>query len=213
MKPSITSDYSILFYARFRDDILLVVNANLDVTRDLINRMKREASPFVLTIDSVSKHGFQMLDVEGTLRVDGLLEFSLFQKTTSIWKPLSPESVHPPSIHMHWPLAQCRRIFRRFSDPRKGRAAVDLFRGKYKASFGVELKVLHLQRAGHKSLQPKHKTSWLVLPFHRCLSRKVGHAVASLSVPRSMPFEKVGLAWSLNSRHLAHRLRRKRLCE
>ena len=206
LESSFRKRYSILFYARFRDDILIATNADLDTNRELLSKIRAEASPFIITLDSVSREGFQMLDVQGSLLSSGVLTFSLFQKDSSIWKPLSPDSLHPLSIHVHWPQAQCKRIAKRYSCPKKGTIAVERFKEKYKRLFGVPMLDL---RKRHKTFSPVSHKTWLVLPYHKSLvSGRLSKVVSSLSVPDGLSCDKVGLSWALNSKHLVHRLRR-----
>ena len=181
----------------------MMVNSTLDDTRVLLNTMKERAQPFVLTLDSVSKRGFQMLDVKACVTCDSSLSFRLYQKPSSIWKPLSPESLHPHSIHTHWPLAQCNRIMRRHTNAEEGRACVSRFKALYSQMFGIPF------AEKHKSFRPQQVSSWIVLPYNVCLvGVRLGQVVSSLSVPTGLSFSRVRLAWSLNSKHLVHRLRR-----
>ena len=206
LEPGFRKQHSILFYARFRDDILMAVNAaTLDDTRLLLNAMKKHAEPFVLTLDSVSKSGFEMLDVKAEVLSEGFLSFSLFKKTSSIWTPLSPDSLHSSAIHRHWPMAQVERIRRRFTCPQAAEKAVREFEYLYNKLFGLPIS------KKHQTFSPrKQNMSWLVLPYHRCLVEgKIGQVVRLLSVPFGLAFDMVGLSWSLNSRHLVHRLRTK----
>ena len=65
LKPSTRKLHHIVFYARFRDDILLIVNnSNLDSIRVLLDEIKRHASPFIIKLESISRNGFQMLDLD-----------------------------------------------------------------------------------------------------------------------------------------------------
>ena len=43
------------------------------------------------------------------------LDYRLYVKPTSVWKPLSPLSSHASCVHSSWPQSQCVRIRRRFS--------------------------------------------------------------------------------------------------
>ena len=146
-----------------------------------------------------------MLDVEASLK-GGFFEFSLYQKTSSIWSPLSPSSFHPEFIHIHWPRAQCQRIKKRFSDPNKGESAVMQFKALYKRLFNTSVSEKQKSSLAHKTV------SWLTLPFHRSLVRgKVRSVVSSLRIPSSfssVPDGRVRVSWRLNSQHLVHRLRR-----
>ena len=204
LKPSVRRRYQILFYTRFRDDILMLVNNDIDTIRTLLDEIRCHAHPFVITLDSISKSRFQMLDLD--VSFSPTVSFELFTKPSSIWQPLSPESVHAPQVHKHWPLAQCKRIRSKFSSKKGGEQAVQHFKSLLFDSFGIQL------AEGLKSSLPNIsvKRSWLVMPYHRCLvMSKFGRVVGSLKVPLSMSFDKVRLSWKLSAPHLVHRLRRR----
>ena len=131
--------------------------------------MKAAAGPFVLKLDSVSKCECQMLDVNIDFRFSvsgekGYCCFSLLTKPSSIWQPLSPDSNHPKSIHVHWPRAQCARIRGLFSCAVAGDRAVKAFKLRYFNSFGV-----HICQPESKPDLPTRPTSWIVLPYNACL--------------------------------------------
>ena len=79
LKSSARRKFLICFYARFPDDIILIIGADLDSVRVLLDEMRFHARPFVVTLDSVSKKGFQMLHVEATVTNDRL-SFVCFKK-------------------------------------------------------------------------------------------------------------------------------------
>ena len=203
LKEGNVAKYSILYYARFRDDIILIVDSPIDTIRELLREMREKARPFVITLDAISRHGFQMLDVEACVTRDSGLSFRLYKKPSSIWKPLSPESLHPKSVHVHWPLAQCDRILRRHTNAKEEVASVSHFKTLYSRLFGIPI------AEKHKSFRPQQVSSWIVLPYNVCLvGVRLSQVVSSLSVPIGLSFSRVRLAWSLNSKHLVHRLRR-----
>ena len=204
LKTGTRRKFGIVFYARFKDDILLIVKSHFDDVRFLIDQMRAKAAPFVLKVESSSKQGCQMLDLDVS-RVSGprndLLSFSLFTKPSNIWQPLSPESSHPFSVHKFWPLAQCKRIYSKHSDIAEGVRAVDSFKAKYFDLFGVDI----TSRTGPKP--PKVPISWLVLPVTFCFGGRLSKTVSSVSVPSGFDLEKVRLSWELGNKHLMHLLR------
>ena len=211
LKPSNRREFGILFYCRFRDDILLIVNSSISSIRDLISNMNIHAAPFQLKLESMSSHKCQMLDLEITLCVRpsesfSLCSFGLYTKPTSIWQPLAIDSVHPKSIHKHWPIAQCQRIYSKFSCPIKGKRAVDKFKAQYAESFGINI----AEKPGNGSRPIVSPTRWLVLKYHSSLVR-VGFTsvVCSLVVPSWFPFKQIRTSWQLPNKHLIHLLRQK----
>ena len=57
--------YGLFFYARFKDDIFLVFDAKqgIERMRDFITEFRRRSGPFIIKMESVSRHGCQMLDM------------------------------------------------------------------------------------------------------------------------------------------------------
>ena len=208
LKPHNRQRFSVYFYSRFRDDILLIVGDDTNTNRSLVEHMRSHAFPFSLKVESISREGCQMLDldigVSKGLTFDFVF-FRLFVKETSIWKPLSPDSSHPRSIHLHWPRAQITRIFSRFSSKKEGEIAVNNFKQLYFGSFGTAIDESHLPR------HPVRNTSWIVLPYNLCLISGLARLVSTFVVPFGFAFDKVGLSWKLGGKHLMHLLRRQRV--
>ena len=206
LKPGTRRKFGILFYARFRRDILLIVKSHADARHFLIEEMRTHAAPFVLKVEGVSKHGCQMLDLEVCFSgvENDRLSFSLYQKPSSIWQPQSPESSHPFIVHKYWPIAQCRRIYSKFTNVADAERAVNSFKALYFNSFGVAVSA----EPGPKL--PKVSTSWLVLPFNLCFGlTSLSEIVSSMPVPSWFPFRKVRLSWGLGNKHLVHLFRRR----
>lgn len=99
LEPDIRADYGILFYGRFHDDGLLILNCPQESRMELFRLMSVRSKFFELKIEEVSLSGLNMLDIyvhkgRGLLS-SGCLDFTHFQKVTSIWRPLGIDSVHP----------------------------------------------------------------------------------------------------------------------
>ena len=154
-------------------------------------------------MDEFSRHGCQMLDVFVS-RGGSSPTFKLYTKPSSIWQPLSLESCHHTSVHVHWPISQCMRIYERFSCPAAGRAAVDSFKRAYQnANGGVNI----CDRQPKQGLLKSY--SWMVLPFDfvvGSLSARIQLALSNFRVP-SGAFNGVRVSWSLANQHLVHLLR------
>ena len=198
--------FGLFFYARFKDDIFIIFDASSGVEkmRDFVCEFRKRSGPFILKMESVSRHGCQMLDLFVSVGPSGRLMFSLFSKPTSIWQPLSLESCHPLSIHMHWPISQCNRIAERFSCSRQSCLAVSQFKTAYKeANDGVEV----CEKRPFSAL--KLSTNWMVLPFDFSIGySRVQQAISQIRVPSSAPFDRVKVSWSLANKHLMHLVRR-----
>ncbi len=105
-------------YARFRDDVLVVVEGGETEANKVVGRMKALASPsWSLSLDSMSCHAACMLDlwvfVGPRFRSSLCLDFAPYVKPTAVHVPLSSSSGHPWHVHMAWPQAEIRRIRKR----------------------------------------------------------------------------------------------------
>ena len=92
----------------------MIVGSSIDLNQDLLEAMRHHATLFVLKLESISRHHFQVFDVDFSVSypsVDALgsLSYRLFTKPSSIWTPLSSESHHPESIRRPWPKARVRK--------------------------------------------------------------------------------------------------------
>ena len=57
--------YGILYYGRFKDDIVIIFkDIGLDCIRECLEEFKLKAGFFRITIDSFSRYGCQMLDLD-----------------------------------------------------------------------------------------------------------------------------------------------------
>ena len=133
-----------------------------------------------------------------------LLDVRLFTKPSSIWKPLSPESMHAVFVHRHWPIAQCTRIQKRFSCKNAGERAVEAFKTQLFETCGVCVS----SRA--KTSRLSDPISWLVLPFTFAVCKSgVNSSVRSVWVPPALHdvCSKVRISWSLGNKRLMHLLR------
>jgi len=210
LRPSVRKRYGILHYSRFKDDGLIIVDGKVDLNllSEMFGTFRELAYPFTIKLETVGRKGFQMLDLAFSkgerFDVCSCLDFCLFTKPTSIWKPLSPESMHPASVHMHWPIAQCNRIRKRFSCYLKAETAVQTFESKLFAANGVTVE------SWVKRPRSICSTSWMVLPFDFCLgSSRVMSTVKNVVVPESIwsVLSQVKISWKLGNKRLMHLLR------
>ena len=107
---------------------------------------------------------------------------------SSIWQPLSCESCHHSSIHMHWPISQCNRIKEKFSSAADGLRAAEEFAEAYSvASGGVKICTRQPRLACDGPI------SWFVIPFDFVLGNsRVQQLVNTLRVPYSIgAFQRV----------------------
>ena len=107
-------------YARFFDDILVVAEKS-DAIFVQSAITKRSLPHFIIELEAVSQVSVPMLDM--TIRkvrkspTDDFctLTWRPYVKATALHLPLHHDSLHCPSIHVAWPLAEVQRLYRRSS--------------------------------------------------------------------------------------------------
>ena len=207
LEQTTRDSYGLVFYARFKDDIFLIFDTPEDSLygiRRFVENFKRRSGPFLIQIDSISKHGCQMLDLFVSSGCS-TPKFSLFKKESSIWRPLSLESCHTPTVHVHWPINQCMRVRERFSDSTAAGIAVEDFRRAYQLEMGG-VDICEMKRPRDKLVE---LCSWLVLPYDFIIGpSRVQQVLNRIKVP-SGALKRVRISWSLANKHLMHLLRPK----
>ena len=114
LRPGVRREYSILAYYRYKGDGTIILKRESPAMHALFKNFRHLAKFFELTVESVASNSCVMLDVCFSRALGGV-EYKLYQKTTSIWLPLSPRSSHTQSVHQFGPLAQIARISKTFS--------------------------------------------------------------------------------------------------
>ena len=215
LRKSIRRKFRVYVYVRFRDDIFLALGGTAETRLAFVNRMRKLSSEFELGMDAFSLQQVEMLDLtiykgERHRRCQRL-DFKIFEKSTSIWVPLSPTSAHAPSVHRMWPVMQARRHAVRASNTVDGRRQ----RARY-----VEKLAKHgitVQKEKGKKVRMCEVSSvsvlsvsrmWLIFPFHPAwhnarLSRVIDSIPAPYDVAR---IGVLGISWRLAGQHLVQRI-------
>jgi hypothetical protein len=123
------TQHGIELYARYRDDILVVLS-DPQCCSPFVKQLVSLAAPlYVVERESFSLVGSQMLDlfVFKHLCGDGVhrLRCSPFVKPSARHIPLTPASCHAPSCHRAWPIAEVSRMHSRSFNYRHFRAFQD----------------------------------------------------------------------------------------
>lgn len=148
----------------------------------------------------------KVVSIEGV----ALISYSLFTKPSSIWKPLSPLSCHPASVHFSWPAGQLKRIVNRCQSKQVGLQHVIKFKRDFEIATRLDLD--HLSRSTSISSSRIHgDVCWLVLPFNHCwasarFQRVLRDAMQTRSVILGSFFFKI--AWRLGEPNLTLLFRR-----
>ena len=109
-------------YARFRDDIFILV-ASMEQADTVFSRMSGLAKPaYTLEIDGVDDDSVVMLDIEiykSQRGANWILRHKPYVKPTARHIPLGSDSYHPRSVHQSWPRAEMLRLHKRASLPQQ----------------------------------------------------------------------------------------------
>ena len=214
----IRSKFGILYYGRFKDDGLLIVDCATMVSARLVAVMKLKSRFFRISVESVSWDECNMLDVTlykgAGWQKTGHLDYRVHVKSTSIYQPLAATSAHPLHVHMNWPramIARFRRLCKCKSDYKRQAAA-----------FESQL----IERDGHSRLElraqkprnPKASHfSYVILPhfaefeFGR-LGGVVEEARERVPIHSRGDFTSVGVGFRLIERHLCQKVQQLSLC-
>ena len=216
LDPRVQREFGVAHYGRFRDDgIICFLNTTSSTRLRFFQRMQELAADYELTAEVADTDNIEMLDVSffrGRMFDDhGVLDYRLFSKPSSVWRPLSQLSGHPSRVHQFWPRLQLRRIRKRFSCPAQAGRAQEEFRRKMFSASGIWF----------SELQPKAQTAlrltdrlnggpWLVLPYHHCWTGiRLGAINRRLQFPGDLV--RIGvcfprISWKLGSQRLVHLL-------
>jgi hypothetical protein len=209
--PCIASQFGILMYVRFRDDVLIIA-ADIWQCKTWLARLREYAQPvFVIELVDLSSSCVDMLAVR--IMVNGSMLETTAKPPRSLGPPLSVRSAHPLHTLSSWPIAYLRSAMKLCSSEVLARQCVEQFLQRltqyHEPENFVELIRSQADRAllmRFGSLSPKSKpdlragsgslVKWLVLPFHPFWNE--GNLNRRLRVRLSQP--DVQVAWQLATR-------------
>lgn len=212
--------FGISVYVRFRDDILVVYNAeNHQGFRRFMQLLKTKAYYVQLQVEDISVEEAVMLDLH--IRVckhrdsRWILEVGPHFKPTSLQVPLSCSSFHNPSIHVSWPFNQLRRLASLCSHERKFQEVKKAYLKRFQDAqepFCLVSALHHFNPWPITTNVQRHisggntDNKWLVLPYHPVWCRSglmselknfvnsdVARRLWGISFASDPP--KVGIAW------------------
>ena len=217
-QTQIQARYGILFYARFKDDWIIIATCNRQDLVDFTAKFKQKSAPFQLKFE-VHRETTTMMDV--TLekgqgwRKTGRLDYKLYTKPSSQWQPLLSSSFHHPSVHLAWPTGQLCRIRRRCSEQQTANREVRRFCEQYHRHTG--LFVQEETRAKTMEVKPSPMLPRLILPYRTAWDcSRISHICRRVWQKCGMETftgEKADLqiCWQLPNKHLLQQIRQKNL--
>jgi hypothetical protein len=108
-------ELGVSLYLRFRDDVFVVCKEPSSARNFIDSFVERSGVFCEVKLEKVSLVSVPFLDFCISKSDDGYLDFSPYVKPTARHLPLSSDSCHPRSVHASWPVAECRRMFKRAS--------------------------------------------------------------------------------------------------
>ena len=116
LRQDIRRQYHIELYAKFRDDIIVIIGGDSRNHVEFGHKFKSYSKYFKLKVKSISNESVVMLDLELSrskrFRSSGLLDVAIHTKVTSQAVPLCHTSWRQPSIHRSWPVSRCIHYYR-----------------------------------------------------------------------------------------------------
>ena len=218
LSPAARRSFGVCSYGRFKDDGLVVFNHCDQIRQDAFFReFRSRALPYVLTVDDMEPSRVSMLDVTffkgQDFSVSHKLQFQLYLKQTSVWRPLSPWSSHPWSVHASWPKSQEVRNGRRFSSSARAGDAVSKFWEDLVCAFGVSVRGDQATiKRNSVTISTQPKSLWMVLPHRLCWAQaRIANVISKCLRPEDAFKTTMGdirLSWRLGSPHLCQVLKR-----
>ena len=202
------------FYARYRNDIFMIVSGTRQQFSRWFQGFKLAAAPFRLVVETVSQREVPMLDINISLGVDGCICTSHYIKPSAqkVW--LDDSSGHPLSVHKYWPLVQCHRIGSLCSSVEARTAGIIRFIKSLEEQCPDHIALDACWKVVRPAPRPARRvaaeSSWIVLPYSECTAAS---GISNLLKSFSTLLAALGVApprisWSLASRPLFLELRR-----
>jgi hypothetical protein len=172
----IQTSHNIHMYARYRDDICIVYSQPRGCRKALtfIKKMiTLSRSIYKVTCDSIAE-SCDFLDVTlykpDHFMQSGIIAFRPFVEPTAQKVPLASTSLHDPSIHTAWPLAEVKRMHKRSSTYKNFCTARRALARKFAYIFMSPGLVRSIERCcPHTSTAPKSNQDsdnvWVPIPY------------------------------------------------
>ena len=118
-RESTKAAYGIFLYARYMDDIFVVLRKDFKLVRQFIQELSHRSGYFIMQVESCSLAHATMLDLELYFgqghKKTGILDYRPHFKDTHFQRPLSHLSAHPKHVHSLWPINNLKRLAKRCS--------------------------------------------------------------------------------------------------
>ena len=224
LRPDIQREYGIVYYGRFRDDILCI-SSQPDRLHEMLQRMQALSRCFDLTIDCIDPLRTIMLDLSLWFCARGgnaAVEYAVHVKPTSVWVPLCDSSAHPPHVHINWPKGYESRLRRRCTYRRTADSQVAASRERLRKFCPSNIHLQDSRTPSSMALsrpRPRVSPSRLIVPYRFDWAfARIPRAIRC-AYDRWRPDDHLKLhftmcpqiSWRLGGRHLARTLTKHQL--
>jgi hypothetical protein len=187
------NSFGIFEYFRFRDDILILYDAEANRMPSFIKLLRLKAKYVDLEVVTVSSYKITMLDLQlHAVPKDGLFGVSFMPhfKPTSLQTPLSCLSAHHTNVHVSWPFSCIRNLARLSSNYSIFARAKEQFVQRFVLACEPEFlikalidfnpwPIIHKMRCQQPILPVPVK--WIVVPYHPIwLDTRIQHQMNDL---------------------------------
>ena len=216
--------YHIKAYARFKDDLFIVLGGDKANRIAFYRELQSKASSvFKLKVDSISTSCVEMLDLllykGSNFQRGGVIDYCVRIRNSALGVVLSDSSMHPRGVHCTWPVARVSVIRKRCCDGESAKLAVSEFVNKLKASCPSHVSLQYLCAGPgipRSNPRQKHVSSWIVIPHHPLYERGgFSSLIAGIfsrwctslaGAGEDIDDLRISIAWSLGGRSLKSRL-------
>eukprot|EP00929_Paragymnodinium_shiwhaense_P102010 TRINITY_DN65211_c0_g1_i1.p1 TRINITY_DN65211_c0_g1~~TRINITY_DN65211_c0_g1_i1.p1 ORF type:complete len:294 (+),score=12.59 TRINITY_DN65211_c0_g1_i1:102-884(+) len=216
---SVQEAHGVVFYFRFKDDIIICMNAESCVRTQFCREINRHAEFFDVRCESVSSTEAVFLDVLVVFgprwEATGILDVIPYSKPSSMWRPLSASSWHTMAVHYSWPIQHMARFCSRASNTLKLRQHLHGFINEFEAAEPDHCALQSMKRFASSAFPTRRTTrhtrrpssSWMVIPFHPAWAfGPVRQAVNEVQrrwscLLRTRPSLSINIAWALADKH------------
>ncbi len=203
----------ILYYGRFKDDAIMLVDSSWDERASLCAELQERVDFFQLVFE-VSSFDATMLDV-CLMRVavgsECKFEFKTHTKVTNQWQPLSNTSMHPSHVHLSWPRAMIQRFHTKCTKKSDAMEAEAQFIQRLQERCPTHASRTRQSLSSMTTLRVREKEisafilpyryAWTLASIPKILSREFQSWAASSKLLAPL-VPRPRLSWKLGGRHL-----------
>lgn len=174
LDPDVMREHGVLYYARYKDDILVLHAGPNKSLGDWLAKFRQKCKFFKIKLESLSSHSATMMDLRlfkgPRFQRCGCLDTDLYTKPSNIRVVLAATSMHATAIHKTWPWGQVTRFHRLCNNTAgfieaKSQLVASLVHGGGDIATAESISQCKVPRQPNARRRHDLMYSWLVLPF------------------------------------------------